>query len=284
MRGRTVLVTGATSGIGRATAAALAQRGATVLIHGRSAQSATATVGELEAGAGRLVPVHGDLGSLAGVRELAGQVTDELHVLVNNAGAAFAQRNLSPEGLERTIAVNHLASAALTVALLGPLRAGAEAAGRPSRVVNLSSTVERRGNPDLAAWSHPGRYRQLQAYCDAKLINLAYTYGLAAELDGTGVTVNAADPGNVATRFGHNAGGVFNVIQVLGRPLLAGPDRGARTSLRLATDPALDGQTGGYYSKGVLATSSPASRDPELSQRIRARTTALLTQHRFTDR
>src|SRR5690242_7948788 len=119
MHGRVVLVTGAASGIGRATVASLGEAGGTVLVHARTQARAVAAVGELR---GRFVPVSGDLGSLAGVRDLAAQVLhavpDGLHVLVNNAGAAFPQRALSQEGVERTIAVNHLAGAALTTSLL----------------------------------------------------------------------------------------------------------------------------------------------------------------------
>jgi NAD(P)-dependent dehydrogenase (short-subunit alcohol dehydrogenase family) len=284
MRGRVVLVTGATSGIGLATVASLGEAGSTVLVHARTQARAVATVLELRPGAGRYIPVSGDLGSLAGVRDLAAQVShavpDGLHVLVNNAGAAFPQGALSPEGVERTIAVNHVAVAALTTALLGPLRAGAARTGRPSRVVNLSSSVEKRGNRSLRDWSYPDGYGQIQAYCDAKLINLAYTYALADALAGSEVTVNAADPGNVATNFGHSAGGVFKVVQVFGRPFLASARKGARTSIRLAGDPALDGSTGGYYRGAELGTSSAASRDADFREFVYRRTAAILEQPR----
>jgi NAD(P)-dependent dehydrogenase (short-subunit alcohol dehydrogenase family) len=280
--GRTVLVTGATSGIGRATAAALGHAGATLLVHGRTRATAVATVDELGEVAGRLIPVHGDLGSLAGVAELTRQVReavpDGLHVLVNNAGAAFAHRALSPEGVERSIAVNHLAVAALTTALLGPLRAGAARSGRPSRVVNVSSKVERRGDRNLKDWSYPRRFSSLQAYCDAKLLSLAHTYALAEVLAGTGITVNAADPGSVATRFGHNSGGIFKAVQILARPTLASAEKGARTSIRLAADPALDEATGGYYKDTTPGTSSTASRDPTFMESVYDRTNTILNR------
>ncbi|HCT76313.1 MAG TPA: short-chain dehydrogenase [Micromonosporaceae bacterium] len=282
MDGRTVLVTGAASGIGRASAAGLGRAGAIVLVHARDRARAAAAAQELASGGGRFVPVSGDLGSLAGVRSLAEQVPQAapggLHVLVNNAGAAFSQRAVSPDGVERTLAVNHIAVAALTSALLDSLRAGASAAGRASRVVNVSSAMEKRGNPDLRDWSYPDRFRSFQAYCDSKLVNLAHTYALAAELAGSGVTVNAANPGSVATEFQRKAGGVFKAVVVVGKAFLASPEKGARTSIRLASDPALDDLTGGYYSAAKLDTSSATSRDPAFGQQVYARTAAILAQ------
>lgn len=282
---RTVLVTGASSGIGLATAAALGRRGATVLVHARTPARAAATVSELARGGGRFVPVAADLGSLAGVRALAAQARSAvragvaaggLHALVNNAGAAFREPALSPDGVERTIAVNHLAVAALTTELLDVLRDGAASTGRPSRVVNLSSTMERRGRPRVDDWSAVDGVGQFQAYCDAKLVNLAYTYALARRIAGSGVTVNAADPGNVATRFGDNAGGVFRIFQTLGRPLLASAARGARTSEWLVSDPVLDRETGGYFRASRRRRSSAASRDHEFGEAVFARTAAIL--------
>lgn len=280
--GRTVLVTGAGGGIGRATAAALGRAGAVVLVHVRDRDRATATARDLAADGGRFVPVCGDLGSIAGTAEVAEQVRKAtpsgLHVLVNNAGAAFSRHALSPDGIERTLAVNHVAVAALTSMLLDSLREGASTSGRPSRVVNLSSTLEKRGNTNLWDWSCPGRFSQVQAYADAKLISLAHTYALARALEGSGVTVNAANPGSVATGFGRNAGGVFKVIQTVGRLFMADPEEGARTSVHLAADPALDETTGGYHTAARPDTSSAASRDPGYCQKVYTRTADLLSR------
>jgi len=208
--GRTMLVTGSSSGLGRATAHALGQLGARVLVHARTEARAMVAAHELAG-----VPVWADLGSVEGVRSLAEQVIaatgGELQVLVNNAGGASAQRDLSPEGVERTIAVHHVAPAALTAMLLPALRRGAAASARPSRVVNVSSTVERFGR-QLDDWSYQQRFNQWRAYCDAKLLNLALSYALARQFDQREITVNAADPGNVATGFGRN-GGVFRLFQ-----------------------------------------------------------------------
>jgi NAD(P)-dependent dehydrogenase (short-subunit alcohol dehydrogenase family) len=271
----TVLITGASGGLGRATAQAVGRIGARVLVHARTEERAAAAAEELAG-----VPVWGDLGSVAGVRGLAEQVIaaseDGLHVLVNNAGGAATRRELSPEGVERTIAVHHVASAALTALLLPALRRGAESAGRPSRVVTVSSTVERFGHR-LVDWSYPEQFGQWRAYCDAKLLSLVFTYALARRLDPREITVNAADPGNVATGFGRN-GGVFRLFQGPARFLLASPERGARTAVRLASDPALDGVTGGYYAKGRPAVSSATSRDPVYGEQVFAKTVRLLEE------
>jgi NAD(P)-dependent dehydrogenase (short-subunit alcohol dehydrogenase family) len=269
----TVLISGASGGLGRATALALARTGARVLVHARTEQRAVAAAHEVAG-----VAVWADLGSVDGIRGLAEQVIaasgGELHVLVNNAGGASVRRDLSPEGVERTIAVHHVASAALTAALLPALRRGAVASGRPSRVVNVSSTVERFGRR-LTDWSYPEQFSQWRAYCDAKLLNLAFMYALAARLDHREITVNAANPGNVATGFGRN-GGVFRLFQGPARFLLASPQRGARTAVRLASDPVLDGVTGGYYVKSRPGVSSPASRDPAYGEQVFASTVQLL--------
>ena len=268
-----MLVTGSSSGLGRATAHALGQIGARVLVHARTEARAMVAAHELAG-----VPVWADLGSVAGVRSLAEQVIaatgGELHVLVNNAGGASAQRDLSPEGVERTIAVHHVAPAALTAMLLPALRRGAAASARPSRVVNVSSTVERFGRR-LDDWSYPQRFNQWRAYCDAKLLNLTLSYALARQLDQREITVNAADPGNVATGFGRN-GGVFRLFQGPARFLLASAEQGAHTAVTLASAPALDGATGGYFAKGKPAVSSAASCDPVYGEQVMTKTIRLL--------
>jgi NAD(P)-dependent dehydrogenase (short-subunit alcohol dehydrogenase family) len=268
----TVLVTGASSGLGKATAQALARSGARVLVHARTEEGAVTAARAVHG-----VPVWADLGSVDGARGLAEQVaaaSDGLHALVNNAGGASTRRRLSPEGVEQTIAVHHVAPAALTALLLPVLRRAATTAGRPSRVVNVSSTVERLGHR-LTDWSYPDRFSQWQAYCDAKLLNLAFTYALANRLDRREITVNAAHPGNVATGFGRN-GGLFRLFQGPARFLLSSPDRGARTAVRLASDPGLDTATGGYYAKSRPALSSATSRDPAYGEHVIAMTVRLL--------
>ncbi|MFF5035454.1 SDR family NAD(P)-dependent oxidoreductase [Nocardia salmonicida] len=281
MSGRTVVITGSTSGIGYAAAAALGGAGATVLVHGRDRRRTATAAQQLgAAGAGRFVPVAADLGSLSGVRAFAEQVgraaPGGVHVLLNNAGGGFADRELSPDGVERSFALNHIAVAAVTHRLFDGLRTGADSAGVPSRVIVTSSFMEKRGNPNLDDWSYDRKFRQVAAYCDAKLAALAYSYALALRWQGSGVTVNGADPGAVATQFGVAAGGLFRVIQTVGRPFMTSAHSGAAPLVRLATDPELAHDSGGYYDKNGPARSSSASRDPAFGARVVERTAAVV--------
>ena len=285
--GQTVLVTGTTKGgIGYETARLLGEEGATVLVHGRTPKAAGATVENLVvdgSGAGRFIPVAADLGSIAGAQQLVGAVGDVaprgIHGLVNNAGAAFAQRRLSPDGFEMTIAVNHVAPAVLTNGLLELLRAGADALGKPSRVVNLTTFTEGHGKV-VTDWSYPGKYSQTQAYYNAKLTNLLYTYALARRLDGGGVTVNAVSPGAVNTGFAGKAGGTMGLILRLGAPFINDPARGARGSVRIMADPDLATATGGYYAAAKLKKSSKKSRIPELQEQVYLQTERTLLANR----
>ena len=203
--GQTVLVTGTKGGIGHETAQGIGNSGATVLVHARRADDAQRAVDLLVNngnGKGQYLPVAGDLGSLAGVRELVDAVHEAapkgLNGLVNNAGAAFSSKALSPDGYERTIAINHVALAALTDGLLDLLRKGADDFAASSRVVNMTALIESRGKP-ITDWSYPGKYKQIQAYADAKLLALMYTYAQARRHEGEGLTFNAVSPGAVKT-------------------------------------------------------------------------------------
>ena len=236
-----MLVTGANGSIGHETAQGIGNCGATVLVHARSADHARRAVDLLVTnGNGRYLAVAGDLGSLAGVRELVDAVHEaapkELNGLVNNAGAAFSSRALSPDGYERTIAINHVALAALTDGLLDLLRKGADVFAAPSRVVNMTALVESRGKP-VTDWSYPGKYKQIQAYADAKLLALMYTYAQARRHEGEGLTFNAVSPGAVKTTLGSKAGGPFKIIEALTNPFVGPPEKGSRGCVRLMADP-----------------------------------------------
>lgn len=280
--GMVAIVTGGSAGLGRADAIALAREGAKVVVTDVNEADGRKVAAEINADhPGVALFLAHDVRDEVRWQEVIAETVKKfggLHVLVNNAGAAFTQRAVSPDGVERTLAVNHVAVAALTFALLNALRDGATAAGRPSRVVNVSSTLEKRGNPNLQDWTYPDRFSQIQAYSDSKLINLAHTYALAKELDGSGVTVNAANPGTVATAFGRNAGGLLKLIQTVGKVFMSSPEKGANTSIRLASDPALDDSTGGYYTAAELDTSSAVSRDTDFGHHVYARTAAILAK------
>src|ERR1700750_3046293 len=283
--GQTVLVTGAKGGIGYETAPGIGNSGATVLVHARRADEAQRAVSRLVTNAngnGRYLPIAGSLGSLAGVRELVGAVREAapkgLHGLVNNAGAAFAIKALSPDGYERTIAINHVALAALTDGLLDLLRKGADDFAVPSRVVNMTALVESRGKP-ITDWSYPGKYKQIQAYADAKLLALMYTYARARRHEGEGLTFNAVSPGAVKTSLGSKAGGRFKMIEALTNPFVPPPEKGSRGCVRLMADPELATATGGYYSSAKLKKSSEKSRDHDAQDRVWEQTERELNSH-----
>ncbi len=255
LQGRTVLVTGATDGIGRETARGLAARGARVLLHGRDARRAETALRAIAFSTGndRLEIVLADFTSLRQVRALAAEVhrrTDRLDVLVDNAGVWQARRHLTEDGLETTFQVNHLAPFLLTNLVLDLLLAAA-----PSRVVVVSSGVHQRAAVDLRDLQGERRYDGTSAYGLSKLGNLLFAYELARRLQGSGVTVNALHPGAVSTKLLH-AG-----FRASGG---ASPAQGARTAIYLASSPDVAAVTGGYYVDERPATSSAASYDRDL--------------------
>ncbi len=289
MLGKVCLVTGATSGIGEATARELAARGATVVVVGRSAERAAATVARIERrtrsgtgdseargsearlgvpnGTGNVVEsLLADLSSQRDVRRLAEAFTarhDRLHVLVNNAGAVFTRRRESPDGLELTFALNHLAYFLLTTLLLDTLKASA-----PARVVNVSSDAHTPARLDFDDLQAERGYSGFGVYGRSKLANLLFTYELARRLEGTGVTVNALHPGVVASRFATNNGRLIRLLHPLARPFMISPEQGARTVVYLATSPEVEGVTGQYFVKERPRRSSEASYDLAAAERL----------------
>ena len=255
VRGRTVMVTGATDGLGLETARELACRGARVILHGRNAGRAEAARREIRASSGNdeVEVVLADFASLHQVRMLADEVrglTDGLHVLVNNAGVYQERRHVTEDGLETTFQVNYLAPFLLTNLLLDLLLAGA-----PSRVVVVSSAVHQRAPVDLDDLQGERRYDGYSAYGLSKLGNLLFTYELAERLRGSGVTVNSLHPGAVATkllRAGFRSSGGLS------------PRDGAQTAVYLAASPEVEGVTGKYFVDKRVASSSPASHSREL--------------------
>lgn len=253
VEGKTCVVTGGNSGIGLHTAIGLARQGARVAIVSRSRERGEAALQTIRAslaaevgGDARVELVVGDLGSLASTRALADELLARypaLHVLVNNAGLWMTERRLTPDGLETTFAVNHLAPFLLTNLLLERLRASA-----PARVVNVSSEAHRRGRLDWDDLQAERGFGKVKAYCDSKLANVLFTRELARRLEGTGVTVNALHPGVVATNLAQHAPGPLRwAVERLGPLLLLSPAQGARTSLHVATSPALEGVSGRYF-------------------------------------
>lgn len=244
--GRTCLVTGATSGIGEATAEALARRGARLVLVARDPARAETTARRIVAQGGAAPwVVLGDLARLADVRRVAAEVSaagEPLHVLVNNAGLITTERLETPDGHEMQLAVNHLAPFLLTNLLLDLLRASA-----PARVVTVSSVAHRwAGRLDLDDLESR-RYRPMRVYAKTKLMNVLFTRELARRLAGTTVTANCVHPGNVATRFGHNTTGVLNWGSRLISRLRRTPAAGAATVVHLCAAPELADVSGAYF-------------------------------------
>ena len=263
-----VLVTGASRGIGKATALGLARMGAHVAIVGRDRERTEAAARDIRDAAGVAVDVLiADLSSQAEVRRIAAEALQRLpriDVLINNVGGYWNSRHVTADGLERTFAVNHLAPFLLTNLLLGRLTQSA-----PARVVTVSSNAHRTGRIDFDDLQGERSYSGSRAYDQSKLANVLFAYELARRLRGTGVTSNALHPGVVRTSFGaDDPAGVQKFVVPLLRPFMKSPARGAATSIRLATAPELEGVTGGFFMNGRRTRSSKASYDESDAARL----------------
>ncbi len=251
MQNRICMITGATSGMGKATASALAQMGATVILVARNQSKGEAVRDEIRAqsGNGNVEVMLADLSSQQAIRDLVKnfqQRYQHLHVLVNNAGGIFFRRETTVDGLEMTFAVNHLAPFLLTSLLLDTMKASA-----PASIINISSSLERVGTLNLDDLQSKKRYISVLAYAQAKLATMLFTYELARRVEGTGVTVNAVTPGPVATDFGKNGNHVMNTFLPLLFRFATSAEEGAQTAISLASSPMFAGMNGKvfYYQK-----------------------------------
>jgi NAD(P)-dependent dehydrogenase (short-subunit alcohol dehydrogenase family) len=262
------LVTGATSGIGLATARALAQEGATLIAVGRNAKKGAEVVAQLRQATGNpaVESMTADLSVQAQVRGLAEAFAGRyprLDVLVNNAGGFFLLRRLSADGIEMTWALDYLSVYLLTRLLLEPLKASAAA-----RIVTVSSDVHQGVSLDFDDLEGRRSYRNFNAYGQAKLAEIMFTYELARRLAGTRVTANALHPGVVATNIWSSSAPIVRLINPLIRLVMLSPEAGAQTSLYLATSPEVAGVTGKYFDKQRTVRSSLASYDEAAAQRL----------------
>jgi NAD(P)-dependent dehydrogenase (short-subunit alcohol dehydrogenase family) len=261
MKGKTVVATGATSGIGEAAILGLAGMGARIVFVARDQARAQATMRKLEAkapGLGHRVHLA-DLSSMAETRKigaLIAQSESRIDVLVNNAGALFSDRRVTPEGLELTFALNHMAYFVLTEALRDKLVASA-----PARIVTTSSTAHQRASLDFDDLQSAKGYSGLKVYGRSKLANILFARELARRLAGTGVTANCLHPGVVATRFGSSSGGFAGLVIPVLRPFFISPEKGADTIVYLASSPGVEKTSGEYFVKRKIARPSSAARD-----------------------
>jgi len=267
LRGRVVLITGATSGIGRATTLALAPLGPELVLLCRDRAKGEETAAAARtAGAASVDLLHADLGVQSEVRRAAGEFLATgrpLHVLINNAGVVNVQRTETADGIEATFAVNHLAYFLFTTLLLDRLRASA-----PARIVNVASEAHKFGTLDFDDLQNARRYRVMNVYGQSKLANILFTAELARRLEGSGVTANSLHPGAVATGLGTNNGAWSRALIRLLRPFFRTPDDGAATSVYLATSPAAEGVSGRYFAKCREKTPSRAARDMDAARRL----------------
>jgi len=270
MHGKVCLVTGATSGIGQVTAQELARLGAHVIIVGRSPERCANTIDQIRAatGATSVESFVANLSSLAEVRRLAGQIRERsrrLDVLVNNAGAMFSKRTESVDGIEMTLALNHLSYFLLTNLLLPLLEQSA-----PARIVNVASDAHKGVSINFDDLQGKQRYSGWKAYKYSKLANILFTYELARRIAGTGVGANTLHPGFVRTNFLQvfdeaRAGWLIRKVADL---VAISPEQGARTSVFLASSPEVEEMSGRYFVKEKPAVSSLRSRDQAAAQRL----------------
>jgi len=269
MNGKVCLVTGGTNGIGKATAQALAQMGATVVIVGRDDQKTSRVVDEIRAASGnnKVISLLADLSSQKEVRRLADEFMSRyphLHVLLNNAGGTFIARQLSVDGIEMTFALNHLAYFLLTNLLLDTMKAST-----PARVINVSSDAHSRGKIDFDNLQGERSYSSFGPYGNSKLANILFTTELARRLEGTGVTVNALHPGLTSTGFGQNNPGLLMKIMGAVIPLIArSPEKGAKTSIYLASSPEVQSITGKYFVDCKVTQPAPQAVDNAVAKKL----------------
>ncbi len=267
MTGRTAVITGATGGIGKATALGLARLGARVAITGRDRARAQAVATEIRRAAGEADVFVADMTSQQEVRRLAGELLDRyprIDVLVNNVGGYWNTRHVTPDGLERTFALNHLAPFLLTNLLLDRLTVSA-----PARVVTVSSQAHAMGRIDFDDLQGERHYSGARAYNQSKLANVLFNDELARRTSGHGVTANALHPGVVRTGFGsEDPGRLQKMLVPLGKWLMKSPEKGAETSIYLASSPDVQRVTGRYFADSKPKKPAPASRDEAVARRL----------------
>jgi retinol dehydrogenase-14 len=268
MGGKVILITGGTSGIGKAAATALAGMGATVVITGRNEERGKRALQEIreESGNDGVELILADLTVQDEVRRLAEELRErhnQLEVLVNNAGLVLSERTETPDGIETQLAINHLAPFLLTNLLLDLLKESA-----PSRIVTVSSDAHRWAKIDLDDLQSRKRYRGMQVYGKTKLANIMFTFELAERLEGTEVTANCMHPGGVNTNFGNNQGGPMNLLFRLFKPFMRSPEQGADTLIYLASSPEVEGMTGKYLADRKVKAASDAAYDETTRKRL----------------
>ncbi len=268
MQGKTVVITGATSGIGQVAAERLAGMGARILLVARDKGRGEATLARLKAlGPGAAHGIHyADLSRLAEMKRVAAAIAaaePRIDVLINNAGAVYNRRRVTEDGLELTFATNHMSYFMMAQELRERLVASA-----PARVVNTASDAHRGAKLDFDDLQAARRYSGFRVYGRSKLCNILFTRELARRLAGTGVTANCLHPGFVATRFGDQSGGPLAYLVRFAKLFAITPEQGAETITYLASSPAVADASGGYFYKCRPATPTAEAQDDASARRL----------------
>lgn len=268
MKNKTVVITGATSGLGKIAAEALAGMGASLILVGRNETRGGQTVAEIKSKTGNsnLTFLTANLSSMAEVKHLASEINtrvEKIDVLLNNAGAIFMNRQTTIDGYEMTLALNHLSPFLLTNLLMNKL-IGAPAA----RIVTVSSMAHRFSNLDFNDLMSQTGYSAWRVYGTSKLANILFTYQLANNLKDTPVTANTLEPGFVKTNFGRSNGGIYKIMVSISMILAISPEQGAKTSIYLASSPEVEGVNGKFFSNCKPVRSSASSYNEETGRRL----------------
>lgn len=266
MQGKTVIITGATSGIGEVAAVRLAEQGARIVFTARDKERADDTMAALrKAGPATDHAAHmADLSQLSEMKRVAGELAREpqIDVLINNAGALFNKRQETADGLEMTFALNHMAYFVITNLLLGKLKSGA-------RIISVASNAHRGARLDFADLQSLKGYAGFPVYAKSKLCNILFNRELARRTAGSHVTANALHPGFVATRFGDNSGGLMRTVLKVAKPIGAiSPEEGARTIIYLASSPDVADVTGEYFYECKNANPTAEARNDDDAQKL----------------
>jgi NAD(P)-dependent dehydrogenase (short-subunit alcohol dehydrogenase family) len=268
MKNKTVVITGATSGIGEVAAQRLAGMGARMVLIARDRARGEAALNRLrQASPGIAHSIHyADLSRIAEMKRVAAEIAaaePRIDVLINNAGALFGTRQTTADGLEQTFATNHMAYFVLTLGLRERLLAAA-----PARVVSTASDAHTGYTLDFADLQATKGYSPMRAYGRSKLCNILFTRELARRWSGTGITANCLHPGFVATRFGDASGSLISSVLRIGKVFALSPEKGAETIVYLASSPDAASHSGEYYYKCRPATPTAGARDDAAAERL----------------
>ena len=266
MKGKRVVVTGASRGIGRETALAIGRMGADISLVVRDEARANTVAEEVRALGAEVDVFVADLSSMADIRRMAEGLLekhDRIDVLVNNAGALLMDRQVTKDGYEATFATNHLGYFLLTELLLDAVKKAPA-----GRIVNVASDAHHRGTIDFGDLMSEKGYAGWRAYGASKLANILFTSELARRIEGTGVTANSLHPGVIASGFALNNKGIVGTLWKLMSPFLMSSENGAKTTVFLATDASVAQVSGKYFSKCKQKTPSREARDASVATRL----------------